>query len=266
MKPADLLKQNAAPVILIYGSIGSSKTALISQLSGGYIYDFDKGMRTAATLKDKFFSDRQSVTFDTYWDENPLKPTMYYKAFKHLQDVVAKSAQGKCQYDAFGVDSLTGLCQAAQLYIQSHGDKSNPKGDPLAKMEIQNWGSLVNEVNRFLLLLQSLRVPVIVTAHVDMIEKKKDNKITGETIVTDMFPSSATQRHGHRKIGAFFDEIWYAQAKPAGGNAVNYQVTGKPTGIIRARTRSSFETVVHNDIGMKGLLKMVGYDYGKVST
>lgn len=263
MKPSDLLKLNFPPVILIYGDAGSSKTSLIAQLSGGYVFDFDGGMKSAATLKDKFFDIRQKVEFDIYKDRNPLKPTKYFEAFKKLREIVELSAKGKWPFDACGLDSLTGLVQAASLHVQSLGDKNNPYKDPLAKMEIQNWGSLVNEVDRFLLLLQALKVPVIVTAHVDMIEKKKDNKVTGETIITDMFPSSATKRHGSRKLASHFDEMWYASAKPAGANKINYTVTGKPTGIIRARTRSSFDTVAHNDIGMVGLLKMIGYEYGK---
>lgn len=266
MKPSDLLKLNFPPVILIYGPAGSGKTALVTQLTGAYVFDFDSGVRTAATLKDKFFSARQGRDddfFDIYKDSNPLKPTRYFDALKKLRGIVELCASGKWNHDACILDSLTGLCSAAQLYVQSLGDKSNPYKDPFAKMEIQNWGSLVNEVDRFLLLLQALNVPVIVTAHVDMIEKKKDNKISGETIVTDMFPSSATQRHGNRKLSSHFDEMWYAQAKPAGGNKINYTVTGKPSGIIRARTRSSFDTVTHNDVGMVGLLKMIGYEYGK---
>ena len=261
MKPLDLLKLNFPPVILIYGDAGSGKTALISQLSNAYVFDFDGGMRTAATLKDKCFDTRQKVTFDTYKDTNPRKPTMFFEATKKLKSITESCAKKIWHYDACIVDSLTGLCTAAQLSCQF-----NSKNDSFAKMEIQNWGALVSAVDNFLLLLQSLNVPVIITAHVDMIEKKKGNQISGETVITDMFPSSATKRHGSRKLASHFDEMWYACAKPAGGNAINYTVTGKPTGIIRARTRSSFETVTHNECGMVGLLKMIGYEYGKERT
>lgn len=261
MKPSDLLKLNFPPVILIYGPFGSGKTALVTQLTGAYVFDFDAGIRTAATLKDKFFTARQGRDddfFDIYKDPDPLKPTMFFEATKKLKLIVELCAKGTWKHDACIVDSLTGLCIAAQLFTQNL-----MKNDSFAKMEIQNWGALVSAVDNFLLLLQSLNVPVIVTAHVDILEKRKGNLISGETIITDMFPSSATKRHGNRKLGAHFDEMWYASAKPAGANAINYTVTGKPTGIIRARTRSSFETVVHNDIGMVGLLKMIGYEYGK---
>lgn len=261
MKPADLLSLNFPPVILIYGPAGSGKTALVTQLTGAYVFDFDAGIRTAATLKDKFFSSRQGRDddfFDIYKDRDPLKPTMFFNATKKLKSIVELCGKGKWNHDACVLDSLTGLCIAAQLFVQN-----TMRADPFAKMEIQNWGALVSAVDNFLLLLQSLNVPVIVTAHVDIIEKKKGNQISGETIITDMFPSSATKRHGSRKLAAHFDEMWYASAKPAGGKAINYTVTGKPTGIIRARTRSSFDTVVHNEIGMVGLLKMIGYEYGK---
>ena len=259
MKPSDLLKLNFPPVILIYSDAGSGKTALIAQLTGAYVFDFDGGMKTAATLKDKFFKARQGRDddfFDIYKDMNPLKPTKYFEAMKKLKQIIELCAKGKWNHDACVIDSLTGLCVAAQLSVQF-----SSKQDSFAKMEIQNWGSLTNEVDRFLLLLQALNVPVIVTAHVEMLERK-GTKLTDPTVITDMFPASATKNHGNKKLSSHFDEMWYACAKPAGGNAINYTVTGKPTGIIRARTRSSFETVTHNDCGMVGLLKMIGYNYG----
>lgn len=261
MKPSDLLKMNYPPSILIYGFAGSGKTALVSQLSGAYAFDFDSGMKTAATLKDKFFDARQKIEFDVYKDENPLKPIKYFEAMKKIKSIVEACAKGEWKHDACVLDSLTGLCTTAQLYIQSLGDKSNPMRDSLAKMEIQNWGSLVNEVDRFLLLLQSLRVPVIVTAHLDWVEKKKDSKMLGETEITDMFPSSATKKHGLKKLMSHFDEVWYADVRPAGGGKLNYRLTGKAVGIIKARTRSSFDAVIHNDVGMIELLKMIGYHY-----
>ncbi len=81
-------------------------------------------------------------------------------------------------------------------------------------MEIQDWGTLVANVDRFLLLLQALKVPVIVTAHVDMMEKKKDDKITGETIITDTLNSNLTFLAGEFDGGAADIEIIVGTAAP----------------------------------------------------
>ena len=266
MNPGDLLKMNYPPTILIYGMYGTGKTALASTLSGAYIFDFNRGLRTAATLKDKFFDVRQQVTFDIYRDDNPLKPTRYAMAKRKLVLIVNSCAQGKIPFevttddgkahlcDAVVVDDLTSLVMAAQLELQK------AKGDPMAIMEIRDWMLLENEVTRFLLMLQSLGVVVIVLAHTNTDEERKERNPL-ETNITAIFPFSATKKHGKTKLPIHFDEIWYADTRQAGGGKVNYRVTGKPTNVIMARTRSSFDMVVHNDIGMVGLLKMIGFDY-----
>jgi len=259
MKAQDIIKQNYPPSILIYGTAGTGKTALVSQLEGGYLFDFDRGMRTAAKLQDKFFEKRNRIEFDVFRDENPMQPTSYQLAVAKMLNITHASAQGKWKYDACVIDSLTGLCQAAQLQIQAAG------GDAFKKMEIQNWGSLITEVEKVLVLLRSLRILTVVTAHVDWIEQKKvvRGKPTLESEITDIFPSSATTKHGLKKLMWLFDEVLYADQRPAGGGKISYRVTGNPTEVIKARTRSQIGTIVHNEIGMVGLLEKMGYRYGE---
>ena len=93
MKARDLLRLNYPPNILIYGPAGSYKTALVSQLTNAYMFDFDDGMRTAATLKDKFFDARQQIEFDIYKDRDVLKPTTFMKAKEKLLRISADCAR-----------------------------------------------------------------------------------------------------------------------------------------------------------------------------
>jgi hypothetical protein len=265
VKPADIIKLNYSPSILIYSMAGDGKTGLISQLFGAYCFDFDRGMRTAATLKDKFFDQRQLIEFDEYRDEDPMKPKQYAVARKKLNGFVRDHANGKGIYDAYIVDSLTGLCKAAQLGIQeaSHSD-------PLAKMEIQDWGSLIAEIERFLTLLRSLRVLTVVTAHVDMLDKPaKDGKgkpKVGEREVLALFPMSGTKNHGMNKLMWLFDEVWFADKRPIGQGRIEYRVDGNKAGTYKTRTRSSFGLIQHDEIGMVELLKMIGFEYGQKGT
>ena len=257
MNPGDLLKMNYPPTILIYGMYGTGKTALVSQLSGAFMFDFNRGMRTAATLKDKFFDARQKITFEIYKDEVPTKPRMYLEAKSKLISIVNEQAAGTWKHDAVIIDDLTSLCQAAQLYVQY-----TRHGDALATMEMaeQDWLALEYEVTRFLILFQSIGVLRVITAHTMTIDKPVKGKILDREVVS-IFPYSVTKNHGLIKLPANVDEIWYADYRQAGGGKINYRVTGKPTDVIRARTRSSFDMVIHNDIGMVGLLKMIGFDY-----
>lgn len=255
MKALDLKKENRPPSILIYGPAGTGKTALVSQLSKGYMFDFDRGMRTALTLEDKFTSLRQQIEFDIFVDDNPRKPNSYMNAKKALYDLTTRELKKELSYNAIIVDSLTGLCRSAQLFVQSQGDKSNPTRDPLAKMEIQNWGSLVAEVERFLTILRSFGVLTCVTAHTDQVTDE-------DGVVTNIFPMSATKSHGLNKLLWLFDEVWYASTSLAGQGKLNYRITGITQGKEKTRTRSSITTITHNDLGIEGLLNKTGYKYG----
>jgi archaellum biogenesis ATPase FlaH len=95
MKPPDILKTNKPPVILIYGPAGTGKTALISQASNGYCFDFDNGMLTAAKLKDKFFDSRQNIEFDIYKEPDPKNPIMYHKAMVKITNIINQKKLGK---------------------------------------------------------------------------------------------------------------------------------------------------------------------------
>ena len=163
-------------------------------------------------------------------------------------------------YDACVIDSLTGMCRASQLHEQA------AQGDSFKKMEIQDWGRLVGDIEKILTLLRSLHVLVVCTAHVDFIEKPKLNAqgkpIVGDTVITDMFPSSATKKHGLKNLAWLFDEVWIAEKKPAGGGKWNYRINGEGDEVRIARSRSGIGTVVHNDIGMAGLLEKMGFKYG----
>jgi hypothetical protein len=236
MKAQDILKQNYPPSILIYGAAGTGKTALVSQLRGGYMFDFDGGMRTAAKLQDKFFQERNEIEFDVYRDENPNKPKACLDATSKMMNIVQACGKRAWKFDACVIDSLTGMCRASQLHEQA------AQGDPFKKMEIQDWGMLVRDVEKMLTLLRSLHVLVVCTAHVDFNEKKKLNAkgrpIPGESEITDVFPSSATKRHGFKNLAWLFDEVWIAEKRPAGGGKYDYRIDGEGDEIRVARSRS----------------------------
>lgn len=256
MKPKDLLDRNYPPNILIYGPAGSYKTALVSQASNAYMFDFDDGMRTAATFKDKFFEQRQGIEFDIYKDKLVTKPTAYMLAKKKLLAISEACAKNQWKHDCCIIDSLTGLCRACQSYIMSLPSAGNQEGDPLKMPERNHWGPMVNEVENILTILRSLNVLTIVTAHgmsltVDEMEK--------------FFPKSITKPHSEAKLVWLFDEVWYTKIRRGAQKKIEGLVSGRSTNSIQARTRSGLlDDVVHTDIGLVGLLDKIGFKYGNV--
>lgn len=247
MKAKDLLAQNRPPSILVYGPPGTGKTALVSQIgSHGYLFDFDRGMRTALTLNDKFTERRQSVEFDEYVDDVITNPTAYITAKNALMEMHNKYLQGKLPYKAIVIDSLTGLCRSIQLYVMSC------VGNPFGQPQIQHWGQIVNEVESVLTILRSFKILIIVTAHEMYIETETGNMIR---------PLSATQKHSANKITWLFDEVLYSKIKRKPQNKVDYIVTAEPSSFSVVRTRSGLsEAVVINDIGLAGLLSKMCYE------
>jgi len=249
MKALDLKKQNKPPNILFFGPPGGGKTGLASQAAGGYLFDFDDGMRTALTLNDKFTPLRHSIEFDTYVDKDPENPRAYLDAKKKLLQIRAELSKGTWPYDACCIDSLTGMCRAIQLHVMKCSKWTNS----FAKPDQNSFGFMVNEVESILTILRALNVLTIVTAH-EMLITTDD----GSMLIRIM---SATKPHGMNKLPWLFDEVLYTKARRRGQGRKEYIVSPFVPD-SSARTRSSLnEDIIHNETGLACILKQVGYEY-----
>jgi hypothetical protein len=243
MKPADILKLNRPPVILIFGPSGTGKTALTSQASNGYCFDFDDGMRTAATLRDKFFDQRQGIEFDTYLDRDPKNPDAYHRAIMKLIQIRGQIQAKTWKHDAVVVDSMTGLSKA--IMLKSMKDQV---GDSLGEPERNHWGSMVNYMRSFMTQIRCLNCLVLITAHLQTIDDDKGQLMA-------MLPSSITRNHGAKDLPWCVDEMWYSQVVPAGGGKFDYVVSGSPIDKVTTCSRSSIGRVKHSEIGLVKLLE-----------
>lgn len=250
MKAQDLIKLNIPPKIVIYGKAGCGKTALVSQASNGYMMDFDGGMRTAATLKDKFTDLRGSIEFDTYKDANPATPKQWLLAKERIFKIAEEVAKGKWKHDALVIDSWTGLCQSVYYQVLYQSNRA------LGRPEIQHWGLMTSEVENILTVLTSMNTLVILTAHEASSEEDEITKVEIASIT-----------HNHRKkVPWSFDEVWHMTTKPAPQNKTSYIITGRSSYSIMARTRSGIDELNVNEIGLSGLLEKMGYIYGRKDT
>lgn len=248
MKAQELRNRNKPPNLLLYGPPGAGKTALSSQASGGYMFDCDDGMRTALTLDDKFSPLRQAIEFDIYVDDNPEAPRAYTDVKNKLLSIRKLVAEGKWPYNACVLDTITGLCRSIQLHVMSCS------GGAFKIPKIQHYGQMVNELESILTILRSINVLTVVTAHEMAVETE-----AGGVLIRIM---SATKPHGMNKLPWLFDEVLYCKCRARGQGKFDYIVSGRETSAIMARTRSGIkDDIVINDIGLKGLLERVGYNY-----
>lgn len=253
MKVSDI-KDNP-PNILIYGPVGTFKTALVSQASGGYLFDFDGGMKIALKLNDAFRELRHAIEFDTYVDQNPMKPVEWLRAKKKLMDIVAQIQAGTWKYDAVIIDSLTGMAKAIQLHVMSCA------GDALKKPEIQHWGAMITELESALTLLRACNVLRLVTAHELPIERVAAKSII--PYVDHTTPLSITRPHSDSKLAWLFDEVWYSSCKLVGQGKTNFIVDGGTSTVNRSKSRGGLiKPVVINEVGLVGVLDIVGFKYG----
>jgi len=242
------------PNILFYGPVGTQKTALVSQASNGYLFDFDGGMKIALTIDDKFKHLRHNIEFDTYIDENPMQPNQWLLARKKLMSIVEQVQKKTWKYDAIVIDSLTGMAKAIQLYVMSYA------GDSFKKPEIQHWGAMIAELERALTLLRACKVLRLVTAHELPIERIKSGNII--PFVDHTTPLSVTRPHSDSKLAWLFDEVWYTSIRRGAAGKNDFVVDGGTSNINRSKSRGGLiKPVVHNEVGLAGLLKVVGFSY-----
>lgn len=248
MKVSELDVLKNPPSILIYGPAGTFKTGLVSQASGAYLFDFDNGMATAKTMKDKFTSIRQNLEFDTYVDEDPRKAHAWMDARDKMQSFVNAVAAKTFPYNGIVIDSLTGMTKA----IQYHTMKC-VKNDPFAKPEIQHWYAMILEMEKVLSMIRGIKSLVIVTAHEMPLEKD------GRDVFT---PKSMTKKHSATEIKWLFDEIWHSSVSIGPRGVTQWMLSSVSTPSIECRTRRGFpDRLIYNEIGLKGVLEKIGYVY-----
>ena len=246
MKAKDLKELNHPPKILLHGDSSNGKTALISQLSNGYLMDFDGGMETVNALDDKFSKYRHNIEFDIFKDKSFRNPQGWNTAYAKLLKIAELCAKNKWQYDALCLDSMTGIAQVIKHFVMF-----TKTGNALAEPERQHWGMMVNCMEAVCSILMTINVPVFITAHDCTVQT--DDDVTYKVL-------GMTKNHGE-KIPWMFDEVWLAQIKKKGQKRT-FTVSGIGTAARIAKTRMNLgKDVDHTEIGLPGVFKLINYNY-----
>lgn len=246
MKVKDIKPSKKPPHILIHGPAGTGKTGLVSQASRGKLYDFDGGIRTAINLKDHLTKYRMEIDVDTFVDENPKQPNAWLKAKTEFYGLLGKINRGQFPFDCLVIDSLSGMARTCESQIMK------ACGDPLGKPQIQHYGMMVSELTNMIHLITTLPLLVLVTAHEYPLSVGDETYIKPKVIGRKL-PCN---------ISSLFDEVWWSTVKKTGVREFEWRVSWVPNKYIETRTRSGeLKEVNHAQIGLRGLLKEIGYEY-----
>jgi len=239
MKLSDIPKKK--PKILIYGKAGVGKTAFTLTLGEQLqTLDLDDGVNTGQSLQDEFKSERLKVDIVQCLEESPVKSVGFGKAKAQLMKVANSCNKGDYAFKWLGIDSYTGLADAAVRFVLSNSGVLG-KGPP----KIQHWGLAFNELEGFLAILRSLPIGVVMVCH------EQTTYIDEVAHIEIATPGQKLQA----KIPRFFDEVWYMKMKHMSQNKTARVLQTQPTPSILARSRSCLENETDTSVGFVEILK-----------
>lgn len=248
MKLSDL-SLSSPPRVLLYGELGTGKTALALTLgSRAQIHDLDGGLRTGLTLKDSFTSERLAVDVKQFFEPEPQKRAVVFQQYKtFIYGLTSDAAKGSWPYNALILDSISAFAWSAVSNVMANSGRlgQNP--------EIQHWGLAFTDIKNVIAVIRSLPCVVIVLGH-------EQSKSIGEGAAKkDKIELAIPGKNMVSEVGRLFDEIWHIRAKPAGGGKFSYILQTKSDGVTVARSRSNLPDGTDTACGMWKLLEMCGY-------
>lgn len=233
MKVEELLQlRKYHPSLLIYGGLGTGKTAFMGQMGErGQLLDFDQGYKTLAKFDDKWKPDRLKTEIESFFDDNWEVPTAYRKARSFIQKLRIKMSKPENKIKVVGLDSFTGLYKSV---IASVTAASGHAGRMPTQPE---WGVILNEIENFMRLFKGLPAPKLVAGHTFL------RVLDDETTTIKLLCPGVKLPD---QVAGFFDDVFYAKVMKRPQGKYDFILTSKPTNAVECRTRTSF----HDDFAM----------------
>lgn len=238
-----------APKILLYGDVGTGKTALaLTAGERAQVIDLDDGLMTGVTLQDQFTAERKKVDAYSYVEPEPQKKAVVFHQVKQKIIGIANDCVRKVYpYDLLIVDSLSALAESAVAQIMTNSGKFGQAP------EIQHWGLAFLEIKSVMSVIRSMPIPVILIAH-------EQTKSIGKGMDKDeKLQIAVAGKNLPSEIARYFDEIWYMRVADGPQNKKLRRIQTVADEKRLARSRFNVPDMTDVSCGMWELLKKCGY-------
>lgn len=231
------------PKILLMGTFGTGKTVFSTSLgSQTEVLDLNRGLRSAFMFKDEFSKERAETEVKQCWDEEPERAKVFPRVRSFVNGIASECKKGTYKKKILVVDSYTDLATES---LRNVLDGAGILGK---QPQIQHWGAAFLQLENLMYVLRTLPIVVILTSHIRRVE-------TGDTTT---YILETPGKNLPQKIPTFFDEVWCAKIR---GKDYVLQTTG--TSGMACRTRSGLENNTKQNVGLKEVLGLLGYDVEK---
>lgn len=227
-------KASAFPSILMIGENGTHKTYFIGTMPKPFMFDFDKTKRVLAGKNVEF-----AVFRDAPYKSPIVRPDLgiykygdaYPRFLDKINEIGKLMERGTCPWLSLAMDSLTFFGNIALSHVLVNSTANNKEAMLAGKGSIDpgTWGQQMRLIETVLDQFTSWDIIKIVTAHV----QKDENTVLG---TMEKLPYVTGKLAG--KIGAYFDEIWYAETQGTGDKQEFVLRTNKETVLRQAKSPS----------------------------
>jgi len=231
------------PKILLMGTFGTAKTVTAASLGElAIMINMDDNLTSAKTFKDQFHDARQKMEVLDCVDDDPTAPYAFDKARNYIKSLHKEAKEGKMKQKVMIVDGYTNLADAAVRKVLKESGK-------LGQMPSQpNWGQAFLLIEEVLLDIKTMKVPVILIAHLRRVE---DSDASHYEIGT---PGQKLPQ----KIPTYFSEVWAMKAVGTTAEP-KFVIQTVSDGLFNCRTSAQLKNDTDSIIGMVEIFKQLAY-------
>ena len=227
-------KTSAYPSILVIGENGTHKTYFIGTAPKPFLFDFDKTKRVLQGKDVEF-----AVFRDAPYGSKIVRPELgifsygdaYPRFLDKINEIGKLMEKGTCPWETLALDSLTFFGNIALNHVLKNSTANNAEAMRKGSGSIDpgTWGQQMRLIETVLDQFTSWDVIKIVSAHV----QKDENTVLG---TMEKLPYVTGKLAG--KIGAYFDEICYAETEGKAPDQKFVFRTSKDTILRQAKSPS----------------------------